>query len=41
MIKKAFPLATIIYNDLSLSIVCHVGPNAVGVGFAKRHNIYN
>lgn len=35
-IKSEFPLAKVIYNPLSLSIACHVGPNAIGIGYAEN-----
>ena len=38
MVKSEFPLTKVIYNPLSLSIACHVGPNAIGIGIAESKN---
>lgn len=35
-IETAFPSYTVICDDLSLSICCHTGPNALGIGCAAK-----
>lgn len=37
MVQEAFAGAEIIYNALPLSITCHVGPNAMGIGVALNN----
>ena len=34
MVKDAFPGCHVYYDDLSLSIACHTGPNAFGMGIS-------
>ena len=36
MVQNAFPGITVYYNPLSLSISCHTGPNALGVGISLK-----
>lgn len=35
-LKETFPNHEIICNPLSLSVSCHIGPNAFGIGVAKK-----
>lgn len=35
-IEAAFPGTEVLYDDLALGISCHVGPNALGIGFSCR-----
>ena len=32
LLKDSFPEASVYYNPLSVSIGCHTGPGAIGVG---------
>ena len=36
MLKDAYPQHNIICDPLSLSVSCHIGPYAFGVGVAKK-----
>lgn len=38
-IQEAFPDMTVLCDDLSLSICCHTGPNALGIGCAVKTKI--
>ena len=35
-VAEAFPQADVYYNPLSVSIGCHVGPGAYGIGISFR-----
>lgn len=35
-VRETFPQAKVYYNQLSLSIGCHVGPNAIGIGISEE-----
>ena len=34
MVQEAFPQADVWYDALSMSIACHTGPGAVGIGIS-------
>lgn len=36
-VRQMFPQAKVYYNQLSLSIGCHVGPNAIGIGISEEY----
>ncbi len=39
VVKEAFPDIEVFYDDLSCSIACHTGPNAMGVGISRKVKI--
>ena len=38
-IREAFPGMEVLSDDLSLSICCHTGPNALGIGCARKTKV--
>ncbi len=37
LVKEQFPTIEVFYDPLSLSIGCHVGPDATGIGICPKH----
>ncbi len=37
LVKEQFPAIEVFYDPLSLSIGCHVGPDATGIGICPKH----